>query len=183
MPISSLPLGANAPDFSLPGVDGKTYSLKSFAGSKAIVVIFSCNHCPYVVAYEDRLIALAREFQPQGVAFIAINANDAARYPDDSFENMKLRAQQKDFPFPYVSDETQDVAEAFGAAHTPEIYVLDGDRKLAYHGRIDDNYQNPSKVTRRELHDALTALVAGKPVPEPETFAIGCTIKWKPGRG
>jgi peroxiredoxin len=172
--------GTAAPEFSgLPGVDGKTYGLSDFGSAKALVVVFSCNHCPYVQAYEDRLIALQSEFKSQNIQFVAINANDATNYPDDSFENMAKRAKEKNFNFPYLRDESQAVAKSYGATHTPHLFVFDAVRKLAYTGKIDDNWQEPDEVQHRFLKDALTALVAGKKPDPAETFAIGCTIKWK----
>ncbi len=172
--------GQVAPDFSgLPGVDGKRYGLKDFASETALVIFFSCNHCPYVQAYEDRVIELQNEFRSKGVRFIAINSNDASNYPDDSFDNMVARAQQRKFNFVYLRDDSQDVARAYGATHTPHLFVFDKERKLRYTGRIDDNWQEPAKVTKRYLRDALNALTQGKAPAEAETFAIGCTIKWK----
>ncbi len=172
--------GTTAPAFSnLPGVDGKKYSLADFAASKALVVVFSCNHCPYVQAYEDRMIKLQSDFKKDGVQVVAINSNDAANYPDDNFENMKKRAADKGFNFPYLRDEDQSVAKTYGATHTPHLFVFDANRKLAYTGKIDDNWQDASKVQRQYLREALTALVQGKKPAEPETFAIGCTIKWR----
>jgi peroxiredoxin len=172
--------GTKIPAFGpLPGVDGKNYELKNFDVNSVLVVIFSCNHCPYVQAYEDRIIALQAEFKPKGVQFVAINSNDASHYPDDSFENMKKRAADKKFNFLYLRDEDQSTAKAFGATHTPHLFVFDSARTLAYTGRIDDNWQEPAKVTRSYLKEALDALTAGKKPAEPETFAIGCTIKWK----
>ena len=172
--------GTKAPDFkALPATDGKKYGLSDFASNKVLVVVFSCNHCPYVQAYEDRMMELQKEFKSQGVQFIAINSNDDTNYPDDSFENMVKRAKERNFNFVYLRDESQNVAKAYGATHTPHLFVFDAGRKLAYTGKIDDNWQEPGKVTRQFLRDALNALVQGKKPAEAETFAIGCTIKWK----
>jgi peroxiredoxin len=172
--------GASAPDFKdLPGVDGKRYGLKDLAAENALVIFFSCNHCPYVQAYEDRVMELQNEFRGKGVRFVAINANDATTHPDDSFDNMVARAKERKFNFLYLRDEGQDVARAFGATHTPHLFVFDKERRLRYTGRIDDNWQEPEKVTRRYLRDALNALTQGQAPAEAETFAIGCTIKWK----
>jgi len=183
MSVSSkheMKIGEQAPDFKdLPGVDGKKYGLADFGASKVLVVIFSCNHCPYVRAYEDRIIALQKDFKDKGVQFVAINSNDAEGYPEDNFENMVKRAQQKKFNFPYLRDESQAVARAYGASHTPHIFVFNQDRRLGYTGKIDDNWEKPEQVKKQYLKDALTALVQGKAPAEPETFAIGCTIKWK----
>jgi peroxiredoxin len=168
-----------AADFSLTGTDGKTYSLSSFKDATALVVIFSCNHCPYVVAYEERLIRLQADFAAKGVRFVAINANDATSHPDDSFDNMVKRAKERGFNFPYLRDETQKVARAYGATHTPHLFVFDAERRLAYTGKIDDNWQQPEAVKQRYLRDALDDIVAGKAPRTAETHAIGCTIKWK----
>jgi peroxiredoxin len=174
-------IGEKAPAFDLPGVDGKAHSLDALKGAKATIVVFSCNHCPYVVLNEDRLIAVARDYAAKGVALAAINSNDAANYPEDSFPEMKKRAAEKNFPFPYLRDESQDVARAYGAARTPHIFVLDKDLRLAYTGAVDDdsNFQTRKKVEKPYLRDALDDLIAGRPVRAPETHAIGCTIKWK----
>lgn len=178
----TLTLGAPAPDFNnLPGTDGQSYGLSSFQDARLVVLNFTCNHCPYAAAYEDRFVALAKEFAPQGVAFLAINSNDAARYPDDAMEPMIKRAQEKGFPFPYVRDDDQSVARAYGAVCTPHLFVLDGDRKLAYEGRIDDSWQNPDQVKSQDLRDALEALLAGKPAPKAQTNPMGCSIKWIEG--
>lgn len=174
-----IPFGAKAPDFSLPGIDGKTYSLAFFADKKILVIVFMCNHCPYVQACWDRLIALQEEFGLQGVQFVGINANDAEQYPEDSFENMKEYAAEKGHNFPYLRDETQEVAKAYGAVCTPDIFVYDEKRELVYHGRIDDNWQNPSKVTRHELKEALSALLRSEKPKKDQNPSMGCSIKWK----
>lgn len=174
-------IGEKAPPFTLPGVDGKIYSLESFKEKKILVVIFSCNHCPYVQAYEDRMIALQKEFASQKVQFILINSNEDDNYPEDSFNEMVKRARLKGYPFPYLRDESQDVAKAYAAERTPHIYVFDEKRELAYTGRIDDNWQNPKQVKAQNLREALASLVQGEKPKDAETFAIGCTIKWKRG--
>lgn len=171
-------IGDVAPDFSLPGVDGRNYSLSDFRDKKILVVIFSCNHCPYVQAYEDRIIALQEEFKDKGVSFIAINSNDDKNYPEDSFENMVKRAKMKGYNFPYLRDKSQDVARVYGATHTPHIFVFDEKRRLRYTGKIDDNWREPDKVKERYLRDAILDLLEGREVRNPETYAIGCTIKW-----
>jgi peroxiredoxin len=176
----TLKVGSVAPNFAgLPATDGKSYGLNSFKGGKIVVVSFTCNHCPYAQAYEDRFIALAREFTPQGVTFVAINPNDEVHYPEDSFENMKIRASQKNFPFPYLRDQSQKAAKAFGAVCTPHVFVLNDRRKLAYEGRIDDNWKEPDKVKSLDLRNAIQALLESKPVPVPNTNPMGCSIKWK----
>ncbi len=175
----SLKIGDSAPDFNLPAVDGSNYSLFSFKENPVLVVIFSCNHCPYVQAYEDRIIDLQKNYKEKGVAVIAINSNDIANYPDDSFEHMADRAKKKGFNFPYLRDDDQTAAEAYGATHTPEIFLFNKERKLVYHGKIDDNWQEPEKVRNKYLKDAIDELLKEKEISIPETFSIGCTIKWK----
>lgn len=176
----TIKVGQQGPDFSnLPSTDGKTYSLNDFADAKALVLSFTCNHCPYAKAYEQRFIDLAREYQPKGIKFVAINVNDADNYPDDSFENMKIIAKEKAYPFPYLRDESQDVAKAYGAVCTPHIFVLDANKALAYEGHIDDNWQEPENVKSRDLKNALDALLADQPVPQSNTNPMGCSIKWK----
>ena len=174
-----LELGDPAPDFRLPGTDGKEHALADYAGAKALAVVFSCNHCPYVQAYEGRFMALQREWGPQGFQLVAVNSNDAVGYPEDGFEAMVERASQQGFNFPYLRDESQALARAYGAVRTPHVFLFDAGRKLAYVGRIDDSWNDPDKVIQRELAEAVAELVAGKPVSTPETFAVGCTIKWK----
>ncbi len=172
-------LGSPAPDFSLPGTDGSTYSLDDFDGADVLVVMFICNHCPYVKAVLDRLLELGRSWDDDEVAFVAISANDAERYPDDSFDNMKQLADTKDFPFPYLYDESQETARAYGAECTPDFFVYDDDRQLAYAGRLDDNWKEPDEVEQRELYDAITALLDGERPDEDQHPSMGCSIKWK----
>jgi peroxiredoxin len=176
---NKLKIDSLMPGFSLKGIDEKIYDSKSFVDKKIVIVTFSCNHCPYVQAYEDRIISLQNEFEKDKVQIIAINSNDDAKYPDDSFEEMKKRANLKNFNFPYLRDETQEVAKAFGATHTPQIFLFNSDRKLKYEGKIDDNWQEPEKVKSKYLRDAITEVLNSKEVSVPETFSIGCTIKWK----
>ena len=175
--------GALAPDFSLPGTDGKTYSLNDFRNARALVVIFMCNHCPYVVAVQERINELARRFKDQGVALVGINSNDAVRYPADSFEAMKVRATEQAYSFPYLYDETQSVARAYDAACTPDPYLYEnqGDGKFAlrYHGRIDDSWKDANQVQCEELAEAITQVLAGRPVRAPGIPSMGCNIKWK----
>jgi peroxiredoxin len=175
----TLELGEPAPNFDLPGVDGKSYSLASFADARILVVVFSCNHCPYVVGSEDRLNALHAEYNPKGVEMIAVNSNETDNHPTDSFEHMAQRAKEKGFRFPYVRDESQEVALAYGALRTPHFYVFDAERKLRYTGRMDDNPRQAGRETTRELRDALDALLEGEDPPVPLTNPIGCNVKWK----
>ncbi|MBO6933882.1 MAG: thioredoxin family protein [Deltaproteobacteria bacterium] len=176
-----LPLGSSAPRFEgLMGTDGARHGLDDYADAKVLVVVFTCNHCPYAVAYEDRLVALHRDYASKGVQIVAINPNDAERYPDDSLPEMEKRAADKGFEFPYLQDETQEVARAYQAVCTPDPFVFDSDRKLVYAGRIDDSWRDPSAVTTRDLRIALDAVLAGDSVPVEPTPAMGCSIKWKP---
>lgn len=176
----SLPLGTPAPPFSLPGTDGKTWSLEEFKDRKALVVVFTCNHCPYANAWEGRLLDIQRDYGPKGVGVVAINPNDERQYPQDSMAEMVKRAKAMNYTFPYLRDESQAMARAYGAQVTPHILVFDAGRKLRYQGRVDDNHENPKKVKVHDLRNALDALLAGKPVPAPETPAQGCSVKWKP---
>lgn len=161
----------------LKGVDGKSHSSSDFR-EPVLVVVFSCNHCPYVQAYEDRMIAFQKAYAPKGVRMVAINANDEVNYPDDSFDEMVRRARKKGFNFPYLRDPDQTAAEAFGATHTPQFFVFDKERKLRYSGKLDDNWKDPGGVAEFYLRDAVEALIAGREVAVAETHSVGCTIKW-----
>lgn len=174
----ALKIGDPAPDFNLPGVDGETHSLASLVGKKILVVIFTCNHCPYVIGWEGRMIKIQREYGPKGVQLVAINSNETNKYPEDSFLKMVLRSKEKGFNFIYLRDEDQSIARAYDAACTPEVFVFDAERKLRYHGRIDDNYQDPAAVKSPDLQNALDDLLGNRPVRAPETHAMGCSIKW-----
>ncbi len=178
-----LKIGDPAPAFSLPGTDGKTYGLDDFAGKRLLVVVFTCNHCPYAQAYEDRLAELARFYSVQGVQFVAINPNDASGHPEDDFAHMRERAKRRNFPYPYLRDESQAVAKAYGPDCTPDAFLFDKGRKLRYHGRIDDNWRHGDRVKERSLKEAISMLLAGIPVhpDEAEKPAIGCSVKWKWG--
>ncbi len=173
-----VPLDSPAHDFQLPGADGKEYSLDSFNASKVLVVIFMCNHCPYVKAVLERLIDLQNEFREQGVQLVGINPNDAKRYPDDSPESMLKLVQEKNIPFPYLIDESQEVAKTYDAVCTPDIYVYGEDRKLLYRGRIDDNWEQPQAVTQRDLQDAILKILSGESVSAEQIPSMGCSIKW-----
>ncbi|MBW7907484.1 MAG: thioredoxin family protein [Kiritimatiellae bacterium] len=174
----TLPIGTPAPHFSLLGTDGKTYTLDGLSSGRALVLNFTCNHCPYAKAYEDRFMAIVREYSPQGIAFAAINPNDEQTYPDDSFENMKLRAAQRGFNFPYLHDPTQKTARAYGAVCTPHLFIVQ-DGKIAYEGRIDDNWKEPAAAQHHDLRNALAAILANQPIPATNTNPMGCSIKWK----
>ena len=174
----SLALSERAPSFSLPGVDGQQHSLDDYASSELLVLIQSCNHCPYVLAWEGRMIAIQRDYADRGVSVAAVNSNDASRYAADSFEEMGTRARREGFTFDYLHDEDQSLARALGADRTPEVFVFDRDRRLVYHGAIDDN-RDETAVTRHYLRDALDALLGGGEPPVGETPPVGCTVKWR----
>lgn len=175
-----LPVGSfKAPDFTLPGTDGSEYSLSDDWDKKAIVLVFTCNHCPYAQAAWPLLVQLASEYKMKGVQFVAINPNDEVAYPEDSMGNMKIRVKDWSIHFPYLRDGYQKVARLYEAQCTPDIYVFDQSRTLYYHGRINDRWQDQSKVTRHDLRNALDNLLAGNPPPEEQIPSMGCSIKWK----
>lgn len=176
---SELEIGAKAPGFELRGTDGKKHSLGSYLEeSKATVVVFTCNTCPYSQAYEPVLLEMAQEFGKQPVSFVLINSNSAEVQPGDSFDAMVERAKEKKYPFAYLHDETQEVANAYGAQRTPHVYLLDAEGVLRYRGRIDDNVKR-DEVKTHDLTGAIQALLAGEEIAEPSTKAFGCSIKWK----
>jgi peroxiredoxin len=167
-----------APDFDLPGVDGERHSLADYADAEALVLVQSCNHCPYVQAWEDRMSAIQRDYEGRGVRLVAVSSNDAEAYPEDSFEEMRKRAERRGFTFDYLYDEEQGVARALGATRTPEVFLYDRDRRLRYHGAIDDS-RDDRAVTRHYLRDALDAVLAGRDPATAETPPVGCTVKWR----
>lgn len=175
----TLQIGDKAPAFKLTNVDGSTVSLDNLERCNAVAVVFSCNHCPYVLAWEDRLIAIQKDYAHRGVQLVLINSNDAVKYPADSFEAMKSHAAAKGYPFPYLHDSTQQVAHAYGAERTPHVFLFDGEGKLAYAGAIDDNYEEPAAVKHPYLRDALDAVLSGSAPEVALTPSVGCTIKWK----
>jgi len=176
-------LGSPAPEFHLHGTDGKAYALRDVAGERGTVVAFICNHCPYVKAVIDRLVRDAHELRSEGVAFAAICSNDATAYPDDSFENMQTFAKLHNLPFPYLHDEDQSVARSYGAVCTPDYFGYDAERRLKYHGRLDEGRTNPPPSTaRRELFEAMRSVAASGSGPERQEPSMGCSIKWKPER-
>jgi peroxiredoxin len=175
-------VGDKASDFKLTNIDNKTVSLADYKNAKGFIVVFSCNHCPFVVAYEDRIVALDKKYKDKGYPVIAINSNDAVQYPADSFDKMKERAKAKQFTFPYLHDPSQQTATIYGATKTPHIYVLQKSGKdliVKYIGAIDDNSEDANAVTEKYAENALNQLLAGEEVKVPTTKAIGCTIKWK----
>ena len=185
--VKTLAIGAVAPDFNLPGTDGKTYTLQSFANAKVLVIIFTCNHCPTAQAYEDRIIALTKDYKPKGVAVVAVSPNDPKAvaldelgYSDmgDSFEEMKLRVKDKGYNFPYLYDgETEKMSRAYGPMATPHAFIFDRQRKLQYVGRLDA-IEKPGAAKAEDARNAIDALLAGKPVAVPQTKTFGCSIKW-----
>ena len=177
-------VGDIAQDFELKNVDGNMVSmgLMKYSSAKGFIIVFTCNHCPFSQKYEDRIIELSKKFEPMGYPLIAINPNDPEREPEDSYENMQKRAKEKNYPFPYLVDDTQRLTYAYGAEKTPHVYILKkegGKLKVAYIGAIDDNAKNASEVKEKYVEKALGELLAAKPVTQSTTKAIGCTIKWK----
>lgn len=176
------PLGTPAPDFSLRNVDGHLVSLADFADAPALLVMFICNHCPYVKHIAPVLAQVCRGYQAQGLAVVAINANDPVGYPADAPEVMVREVAERGYTFPYLFDETQAVAAAYGAACTPDFFLYDRDRKLAYRGQLDSSRPNSQiPVTGEDLTAAVRAVLAGQAVPEPQRPSLGCNIKWRPG--
>jgi peroxiredoxin len=181
-PSTMLELGTVAPDFSLGDTDGRTVTLGDFAGSSALLVMFICNHCPFVKHVSDELARLGREYPPRGAAIVAISSNDPEQYPDDAPPRMREEKERAGWDFPYLFDGDQAVAAAYRAACTPDFFLFDGERKLVYRGQLDDSRPgNGVPVTGRDLRAALDAVLAGEPVPADQRPSLGCNIKWKPG--
>ena len=181
-PSTMLPLGTTAPDFKLPDTNGQTVSFADFKDKTALLVIFMCNHCPYVVHIRAGLAQLARDYQPRGVGIVGINANDVENYPADSPAMMKNEVKNAGYVFPYLYDETQAVAQAYRAACTPDLYLFDKNRKLVYRGQFDDSRPgNGMPVTGKDVRAALDTALTGKPASTNQKASIGCNIKWKPG--
>jgi peroxiredoxin len=179
---SSANLGSAAPDFKLKGVDGQVHQLSSYQNCKALVLVFMCNHCPYVISVQERINQLAKEYLTKPVQFLGINSNDSIRYPSDGFEEMKVRAKEQNFVFPYLWDENQKVARAYDAVCTPEFYlyrITGGKTSLDYKGRLDDSWKDASQVTRQELKLAIENTLAGHEPLADQKAAMGCSIKWK----
>ncbi|MBK8351089.1 MAG: thioredoxin family protein [Saprospirales bacterium] len=175
-------VGDNIKDFSLQNIDGKNVSLADYKDSKGFIITFTCNHCPYAMAYEDRILALNKKYAKAGYPVIAINPNDAIQYPEDNFEAMQVRSKEKKFNFPYLYDESQNIAKQFGATKTPHVFIVQkaGDKLVVkYIGAIDDNWEKAADVKEKYAESAIDALLAGKPVATTSTKAIGCSIKWK----
>lgn len=181
MTLSNAPeIGIFAPDFSLPGTDGNTYSLADVSGDKGTVVVFICNHCPYVKAITERLVADAKMLAAEGIGFVAICANDAVAHPADSFENMKLFAAERGFAFPYLQDESQDVARAYDAQCTPDFYGLNAEGEIQYRGRLDEGRTGPAPAgAKRELLEAMLEIARTGKTASGQIASVGCGIKWK----
>ena len=177
-----LSIGDSMPNFTLPAVDGLTITAADIK-DPVLCIIFTCNHCPYAQAYEDRIIDLAMDLDQEGGQIILINSNDATNYPEDDFAHMQKKVEEKGYPFPYCHDESQEVAKAYGALCTPHCFVFDSERKLGYKGCVDDNWEHADQVTEQNLSDACHALLDGKEPPVHEANAIGCSIKWKEAVG
>jgi peroxiredoxin len=175
----TLTIGTPLIPFELPGVDGRSHTTAEHQDKTALAVIFSCNHCPYVRAWEDRLVQIQADYADKGVQFLVISANDAVKYPQDGPEAMQAHAAENGYNFPYLYDESQEIARAYGAARTPEIFLFDQARTLQYHGAPDDNYDDPTAVKSHYLRDALDALLAGQLPTVAATPPVGCTIKWR----
>ena len=182
-PSTMLPLGTKAPDFLLPNVDGKTVSLADFAGAPAYLIMFICNHCPYVIHVAPELAKLAHQYQEKGVAVIGINSNDVTTHPADSPEQMVHEVENRGYTFPYLFDETQSVAQAYHAACTPDFFVFDKDQKLVYRGQLDDSRPDSGiPLSGKDLREALDAVLAGQGASQQQKPSIGCNIKWKAGK-
>lgn len=190
--IKTLEIGTKAPNFRLPGVDGKMHRLGEYDKAKVLVIVFTCNHCPTAQAYEERIKKLAADYKDKGVALVAISPNDSKAvrldelgYTDlgDSLDDMKIRAKDKGFNFPYLYDgDKQEASQAYGPVSTPHVFVFDGERKLRFAGRVDDNERRPQEVKSQDTRNAIEALLAGKPVPVEKTKTVGCSIKWSDKR-
>lgn len=177
-PIRTLRLGDKCPAFDLPTPSGQRYSLASFKDANFLAVLFLANHCPYVGSWEDRIVAIGKEYPSRGVAFVAISSNDASKFPQDTPEEMVKRAEEREYPFPYLYDEDQSVARSFGASRTPEVFVFDEERILRYHGAIDSDWEESSGM-ENYLRDALDRLTTGGSVYLPETPPVGCVLKYR----
>ena len=180
-PSTMLPLGTQAPDFELPNIDGQMVTLQQFSDSKGLLVIFMCNHCPYVIHLADSLAKFADEYQTKGLRVVGISANDVENYPDDSPELMAQEAKDRGYSFPYLYDESQEVAKAYHAACTPDFFLFDQNQKLVYRGQFDSSRPGCGEPTGEDLRAACDALLSGESIPSDQVASLGCNIKWKPG--
>ncbi len=180
-PSTMLPLGTPAPHFDLPNVDGQVVSLQEFSDTKGLLVMFICNHCPFVIHLADALSSFAKEYQEKGLSIVGISSNDVENYPDDSPELMVQEAQNRGYTFPYLYDETQEVAKSYNAACTPDFFLFDQDLKLVYRGQFDSTRPNSGEPTGEDMRAACDALLAGSEVPSDQIASLGCNIKWKAG--
>ncbi len=177
--LEKLKEGDKAPDFNLKGIDGKNYALNDFKDAKALLIIFMCNHCPYVKAKQETIKNLQAKYKDKGLAIIGINSNESENYPEDSFEGMAETAKEKNFNFVYLHDKTQEVAKAYGASCTPDPFLFDAEQKLVYHGRFDDALEPGQKATEFDMDEAIAAVLEGKKPKHNFLYSIGCSIKWK----
>ena len=177
--LEMLKTGQKAPDFNLKGIDGKTYSLNDFKDAKALLIIFMCNHCPYVKAKHETIINLQAKYKDKGLVVVGINSNESENYPEDSFEGMVETAKEKNFNFVYLHDETQEVAKAYGASCTPDPFLFDSEQKLVYHGRFNDALEPEQEPTTADMDEAISTVLKGKKPKHEFLYSIGCSIKWK----
>ena len=177
--LEKLKTGDKAPDFNLKGIDGKQYSLADFKDAKALLIIFMCNHCPYVKAKQETIVNLQEKFKDKGLVIVGINSNESENFPEDSFEGMVETAKEKGYNFVYLHDETQEVAKTYGASCTPDPFLFDAEQKLVYHGRLNNQMEPSDEVTEHDMDEAVSAVLEGKKPKHEFLYSIGCSIKWK----
>ena len=177
--LEKLKTGDKAPDFNLKGIDGKTYSLADFKDAKALLIIFMCNHFPYVKAKQQTIISLQEKFKDKGLVIVGINSNESENYPEDSFEGMQETAKEKGYNFVYLHDETQEIAKAYGASCTPDPFLFDSEQKLVFHGRLNNQMEPSDTPTEHDMDEAVSAVLEGKKPKHEFLFSLGCSIKWK----
>ncbi len=177
--LEMLKIGDKAPDFVLKGIDGKLYTLNDFKDAKALLIIFICNHCPYVKAKQETIVNLQEKYKDKGLVIVGINSNESENYPEDSFDGMVQTAKEKNFNFVYLHDETQEVGKSYGASCTPDPFLFDAEQKLVYHGRLDDALEPGQTPTIADMDEAIAAVLEGKKPKHEFLFSIGCSIKWK----
>jgi len=177
--LDKIKIGEKAPDFNLKGIDGKTYSPEDFKHAKVLLIIFMCNHCPYVKAKQETIVNLQEKYKDQGLIIVGINSNESENFPEDSFEGMVETAKEKGYNFIYLHDETQEVAKSYGASCTPDPFLFDSDQKLVYHGRLNNQMEPDQEPTQFDMDDAISAVLDGKKPNHEFLFSLGCSIKWK----